>query len=322
VHTLDNAEHRHRKEAFLRVLAGPGLPSLAQAVQQEWEQAAEGWHAREEIVLFDEAAAVLLAGVWRWAGLSTTRLDVAATARDLVAMVDGFGTVGARHWRARRARARQEALLTGHVANEAAPGTALAAMTALTGLDGELVTPRVAAVELLNIIRPTVAVAWFVAFGAHALHLFPEHREPLAGGDPGYVRDFVHEVRRFYPFAPFVGATAQQDVELGGERIERGQMVLFDIYGQNHHPDLWSDPYAFRPARFTDVRIDPDTLVPQGGGPESGHRCPGEGAVVLLLEVLLPRLAALPYGVPPQDMSISLSRVPAKPRSGMRIRIR
>jgi cytochrome P450 len=44
---------------------------------------------------------------------------------------------------------------------------------------GELLDPKCAAVELLNVIRPTVAVAWFVAFTGHALHRWPEQRARL-----------------------------------------------------------------------------------------------------------------------------------------------
>jgi fatty-acid peroxygenase len=52
------------------------------------------------------------------------------------------------------------------------------------GGDSALLTERVATVELLNIIRPTVAIAWFVAYAGHALHSWPEHRELLHGNDP------------------------------------------------------------------------------------------------------------------------------------------
>lgn len=48
--------------------------------------------------------------------------------------------------------------------------------------DGELLDPHTAAVELLNIIRPTVSVCWFVAYAGHALHRWPQHREPLRAG--------------------------------------------------------------------------------------------------------------------------------------------
>lgn len=42
--------------------------------------------------------------------------------------------------------------------------------------DGAPLDPRTAAVEVLNVVRPTVAVSWFVTFAAHALHRWPEHR--------------------------------------------------------------------------------------------------------------------------------------------------
>ena len=35
-----------------------------------------------------------------------------------------------------------------------------------------MLDPRIAAVELLNILRPTVAVSVFITFTAHALHQF------------------------------------------------------------------------------------------------------------------------------------------------------
>jgi fatty-acid peroxygenase len=96
---------------------------------------------------------------------------------------------------------------------------------------------------------------------------------------------------------------------------------VLDIYGQHHHPDLWEDPYRFDPSRFAGIAPGPYTFVPQGGGaPDSGHRCPGEPAVVMMLEVVLPHLARLEYDVPAQDDRISLSRMPARPRSGMVLR--
>ncbi|WP_053739959.1 hypothetical protein [Streptomyces sp. NRRL WC-3618] len=64
---------------------------------------------------------------------------------------------------------------------------------------GTELTPRIAAVELLNVIRPTTALSWFVAFSAHALHLWPEHKERLRSGEAGFATAFAHEVRRFYP---------------------------------------------------------------------------------------------------------------------------
>src|SRR3712207_9439902 len=48
--------------------------------------------------------------------------------------------------------------------------------------DGERLDPHTAAVEVLNVVPPTVAISWFVAFSGHALARSPEHRERLAPG--------------------------------------------------------------------------------------------------------------------------------------------
>jgi fatty-acid peroxygenase len=188
--------------------------------------------------------------------------------------------------------------------------------------EGELLESRVAAVEVLNVVRPTVAVCWFVAFAAHALHRWPENRDRLRTGDPVFATAFAHEVRRYYPFAPFIGGRSPREVEWEGERVPAGSMVLLDLFGQNHDPQLFPEPYAFRPERFltedgADLRpIGPWELVPQGAGdPRTGHRCPGEDVTLALLSALAVRLARLEDTLPPQDLSISLRRIPARPAS-------
>jgi fatty-acid peroxygenase len=181
----------------------------------------------------------------------------------------------------------------------------------------------VAAVEVLNVIRPTVAITWFLAFSGHALIRWPEHRKRLVDGDPAFAEAFAHEVRRFYPFAPFVGGRAPREVEWDGQRIPKNSMVLLDIYGQGHDPEVWGDPYVFRPERFLHQDIGPFELIPQGGGdPRTGHRCPGEQIVVAVLAALAIRLARLDVDIPDQDLDISLRRIPARPASGVVLRVR
>lgn len=71
---------------------------------------------------------------------------------------------------------------------------------------------RVAAVELLNLVRPVVAIANYVAFAALALERRPDWRPRLAAGDVGDREAFAHEVRLF-PFAPFVGSRVRVDFD-------------------------------------------------------------------------------------------------------------
>ncbi|MGW6533362.1 cytochrome P450 [Streptomyces venezuelae] len=332
VHTLDGEEHRQRKALFVRVLKDTeGVAGLARHVEREWERSAKEWTGRSQVTLFDEVSLLITRAVCTWAGVPLPGHpddEARRTARDLVAMVDGFATAGPRHWKARRARQRQEGRLarlvedlrsTGGEASDGdgRPPSVVGAVALHRDADGELLDPRTAAVEILNILRPTVAVTWYTVFGAHALHRNPGLRERLAARDEGYARAFAHEVRRFYPFAPFVAGLAPADIEWHGEPIPEGAMVLLDLYGQNHDPELWNSPYVFDPDRFDGREPGRDELVPQGGGEVSeGHRCPGEDVTLAVLSTLLPHLARLDYDVPQQDLRITLHRMPTRPRSG------
>ena len=332
VHALDGDAHRVRKAMFVDLLMGQGVGDLVERVGAAWDDAARRWAGERRVVLFDEASRVLTRGVCDWAAVPVTDEEVPALARDLTTLVDGFATGAPRHWRARRVRQRREAWLAEMVADvrsgarPAPAGSALDVVSAHRDADGEQLEPRVAAVELLNVIRPTVAVCWFVTFAAHALHCWPVNRDRLRGGDRPFATAFAHEVRRYYPFAPFIGGRAPQDVQWDGERVPTGSMVLLDLFGQNHDPDLFPEPYAFRPERFLagDAaengsgvrRIDPWELVPQGAGaPGTGHRCPGEDITVALLSAIVVRLARLEYTLPEQDLTISLRRIPTRPAS-------
>ncbi|WP_017976628.1 cytochrome P450 [Actinopolyspora halophila] len=324
VHTLDGRAHRARKAIFRSLLRETdSTNALVEAVTTAWDEESSSWRDRPRVVLFDEASSVLTRGVCRWAGIPLSDDEVRPTAHDLVSLVDGFATGGPRHWRARLARRRQQDRLA-HLIEEVRSGTTAVPRESAVDVvarhhdaDGRALSPRVAAVELLNVIRPTVAVCWFLTFSAHALHRWPAHREPLSEDDPTHVEGFAQEVRRFYPFAPFVGGRAVRDLSWHGEPIPAGTLVLLDLYGQNHDPELWNAPHTFDPRRFLDRPVDRDELVPQGGGdPDTTHRCPGEDVTLALLRALVPRLARMKYEVPEQDLTISLRRLPARPRSG------
>jgi fatty-acid peroxygenase len=329
VHTLDGELHRVRKAMFIRLLMGAGIDSLVHQVTAEWRAATPRWGERDCIAVLDESAHVLTAGVCSWSGIPLAPHDVAAVARDLLAMVDGFASAGPRHWRARRARGRRERWLATLVEEvrggdrTVADGCALAVVSGHRDADGKLLTPKVAAVELLNIIRPTVAISWFLAFAGEALLRWPANRARLAAGETAFANAFADEVRRFYPFAPFVGGRTPRAVEFDGRQIPQGAMVLLDLYGQSHDPALWDDPYSFRPERFLDRTVGPFDFIPQGGGdPRTGHRCPGEEIVVALLAALSVELARLEFDVPEQDLDISLRRIPARPADGMLLAVR
>ena len=322
VHTLDGLAHQRRKAVFVSA-ARRDLDDLTDHTAKAWDNAVGRWSRAEQVVLFDETASVLMAAACAWVGVPVTEVEARERARDMVALVDGFGSLARRHVRGRRARKRSEAWLERIVADlrrgrrTAKNNTALTDLAGFRDEDGELLPAWLVAVELLNIIRPTVAVAWYVTFAADAMRRLPLVRARLRTGDEAYLDAFVHEVRRFYPFAPYVAGHAIADVTLPELVVRRGSLLLIDVYGHHRDPQVWTDPNEFRPQRFEASPIGSYDLIPQGGGdPALGHRCPGEPPTIAILKTLVPRLAALEHTTPPQDMSISLRRIPAMLRSG------
>ena len=129
---------------------------------------------------------------------------------------------------------------------------------------------------------------------------------------------YVQEVRRFYPFAPVLGAIVKKDFVWNAYAFKKGTLVLLDLYGTNHDPHIWEKPNEFIPERFEGKVPSVFEFIPQGGGrPEEGHRCPGEGVTEKLMKVSLDFLIhRMDYKVPNQDLSFGLNKIPTFPNSG------
>ncbi|MDQ0926069.1 fatty-acid peroxygenase [Bacillus atrophaeus] len=324
IQTMDGDAHTHRKLLFMSLMTPPHQKRLAELAMEQWLAALSKWEGAEKVELFEEAKNVLCKIACQWAGVPLEESEVKERADDFSAMVDAFGAVGPRHWKGRRARPRAEEWIRDIIENvragktEAEKGTALYEMAFHTELDGSQLDTQMAAVELINVLRPIVAISTFITFSALALHNHPEYKEKLKSGNGDDLEMFVQEVRRFYPFGPFLGAQARKDFVWNQCEFKEGMLVLLDLYGTNHDARLWEDPNEFRPERFKDRKDQLFDLIPQGGGdPAKGHRCPGEGITIEVMKVTLDFLINhIEYEVPEQDLSYSLVRMPSLPESG------
>lgn len=191
------------------------------------------------------------------------------------------------------------------------PGSVLAKIT-----DSELDSPTAAA-ELLNVLRPTVSVAWLGAFAAARLAENPGWRERLASGNPIDGLVFAQEVCRTTPFAPFIVGRAIRDSEIGDQYVERGDAMVLDVVGIHHDPARWPDPITFAPERFINRPADGFELVSHGGGHLSGHRCPGESLTLRLLAATATTLAEVDYRV--LDNGVDRTRIPTLPGGRTRL---
>lgn len=327
VQGLDGEAHRNRKRMFLQLLDGAAVEKLVSLAEQAWRQAIGEWQARPEVRLMTEVQLILTEVVCRWAGVPLAPAEREIRAEQLVTMVDGAGSIGARHWEARKARrdaeawARQliEQVRAGRLPAE--PTTALMVVAHHRDLDGTPLDEQIAAVELLNLLRPTVAVSYFITYAALELLAQPQWAARLRTDDE-LLEPFAQEVRRLHAFFPFTAARVREDFDWQGQHFPAGTRVMLDLWGTNREASRWDQPEAFQPERFLIWPGNAFSFVTQGGGDAAeGHRCPGERLAIELLKMALRMLTReMAYAVPAQDLRIDLTRMPARPESGMLIR--
>ncbi len=323
VQGLDEEMHRRRKEMFMSVMSPEQIEELVRLTRERWEAALGRWKHLEKVVLFYAARRILTRAVCEWAGVPLGASEVRRRTNDFGAMIDGAGGIGVRHWKSRRARARAEVWI-GDIIEDVREGRRtvpedrpLHAVAWHRDANGERLDRHVAAVEMLNFLRPTVAVARYIAFVALALHDHPQYRDSLQSGADEEIEHFVQEVRRYYPFFPFVAARVKESFAWNGYHFPEGVRTILDLYGTNHDPRIWDEPATFRPERFAEWEDDAFQLIPQGGGDHyHQHRCAGEWITIDLMKEAVRLLTqTMAYEVPQQDLRVPLSRIPAVPNS-------
>ncbi|WP_407292067.1 cytochrome P450 [Stutzerimonas zhaodongensis] len=322
VQGLDDEPHRHRKQLFMSLLSEKSVLELVRLHEIHWGAAIEKWQGIDRLVLMPEVQTILTRTVCEWAGVPLAEGEVICRRDQLAAMIDGAGGIGARHWRARKARKDAETWMIELISQlragalDIADDRALAKVARHRDPGGDLLDERVAAVEMLNLLRPTVAVTRFIIYAALELLAHPQWRERLQKED-SQLEPFAQEVRRLHAFFPFTAARVRKDFEWKGYSFEKGTRVLLDLYGTNRDKRLWDQPEAFRPERFASWEGDAFSFLTQGGGDAAkGHRCPGEPLAIELLKSALRMLTRLmSYAVPAQDLHTDESRMPAQPES-------
>lgn len=322
VQGLDDDAHRHRKKLFLSLLNDQAVAELVRLSETNWQAAIDVWQRSDRVVLLPEVQAILTRAVCDWAGVSLDEDEVTVRRDQLAAMIDGAGGVGTRHWQARKARKDAERwlieLIRG-VRGATLPldeTRALVVVARYRDANGVELDEHVAAVELLNLLRPTVAVSRFIIYAALELHAHPQWRARLQLED-ALLEPFAQEVRRLHAFFPFTAARVREDFEWKGYRFPKGTRVLLDLYGTNRDARLWTQPDSFDPERFFNWNGSAYNFITQGGGEvTSGHRCPGEPlAIALLISALRMLTRRMSYAVPAQDLRMDTSRMPAQPES-------
>lgn len=324
VQMLDDEAHYHRKALFMSFMSRDRIVELMRLLMRYWRAYARKWEKMDRVILLDEASEIFCLAACHWAGVPLKASEVRQRAEEYMAMIYGFGGITTRYWRGVQARKRSERW-NEQIINDIRSGrlqvsesSAAYQIAWFRDLDGELLSTEVAAVELMNVVRPIVAIATYVAYSALALHQHPEQEHKLNTRGEEYLQHFVQEVRRMYPFTPLLGARPRHEFEWSGYTFKEGTLVLLDVYGLLHDPEIWPQPEEFKPNRFKDWSGSPFDFIPQGGGEfDTNHRCAGEWITIEAMKASLKFLTReLHYIVPPQNLRVDISKMPTKPASG------
>lgn len=322
VQGLDEEEHRNRKGMFMSIMTPPHLQRLNHLTEKYWDMKSKEWEQKDQVVLYDESRELLCKMACEWAGVPLKTDEVKKRTEQLTKLFESASALGPEHWMGRHARKELEDWIVELVEQvrkeELLPpeGTALYNFSFHKDVDGKLLDKEIVAVEVLNIIRPIVAISVYITFTGLAVHQYPENKPRLKNGEE-FLQMFVQEVRRFYPFFPATIARVKKDFIWNDFKFEEGTLTLLDLYGTNHDPHLWDNPEIFNPERFAQWNESPFSFIPQGGGDfNMGHRCAGEWVTIEVMKVSLQYLAnKLDYDLPNQDLSYSMVSIPSLPHS-------
>jgi cytochrome P450 len=115
------------------------------------------------------------------------------------------------------------------------------------------------------------------------------HQEIDAEDGDGYLTATIQEVLRRRPVLPQAEPRlVKKPVEIGGWHYDPGVVLAASAWLVHHDPDVYPDPFAFRPERFLEEPPGTFTWIPFGGG---RRRC--LGASFAMLEMKLALRAAL-----------------------------
>lgn len=329
VQTLDGQAHEHRKTIFMDLMTPKRMEEYHRILDKNLTQKLDRQQGQFE--LFDLAKDVLFRSICEWAGIDLSQLtkkEVDQLAEYQISMISSAVTNPATHIKGIDNRKKSEkwaqSLIENARINPVAgkEDVALYAFAKATDDHGELLPIDVAAVELLNVIRPTVALTVWIALMGHALFSRPDIYQRLHAEFDQLQDSFIQEMRRYYPFFPMLPAFAIQDVEVDGYLIPKDSWVVLDLYGTNHDDRMIETPEVFRISRYLgkEKHISYDEeyeMIAQGGGEfKTMHRCAGEWITLHTLRVFSDQLVnKYQFSIPEQDWSIPMNQFPTYPKN-------
>jgi len=302
---LDERPHLSQRKLMLPAFHGEKMQALSGLVQDVAEREAALWPKNEPLALHPRLQALTLEVILRAVfGLDAgARLDAL---RDRLAGILEYGARPSsmlpmfqrgRRWRQfAHARGEADALIYETIDERRATGgeerdDVLAMLLSTRHEDGSPMSPVELRDELMTLlVAGHETTASELAWAFERLTRTPDVLDRLtaeidSGDGDAYVTATVYETLRRRPVLPNAAPRlVMEPIEVGGWRYEPGVCLIADSYLLHHDPDVYPDPYAFRPERFLDEQPGTYTWIPFGGG---RRRCLGASFAMLEMKLVL-----------------------------------
>ena len=305
---LEGAEHIERRRLLLPPFHGERLRAYEGAIREIAEAEVAGWRVGEEFAIHEPMRAVTLEAILRVVfgvtdegrraqlrelvpRLMAETSSVALSARVLAAQrlgrpnpLEGLATLHDGIDRLLLAEIAER-----HRDGERAGDDVLSLLIAARFEDGSAMSDRELRDHLVTLLlagheTTATALAWTFELLGRNPAVAARLRAELAGEDDAYVRAVVAESLRLRPVVPIAGRRLGSDLVAGGLELPAGTDVTPAIWLTHTRPDVYPEPYEFRPERFLGGAPSPYAWIPFGGGV---RRCLGAAFAELELRIVL-----------------------------------
>ena len=335
---LDGAEHMHQRKLMLPAFHGEKMERLSGLVAEVTEREVESWPRDTPIALHRRLQGLTLEVILRAVfGLDpgprleairtrlTEVLDIGAKPASLIPQLQrapfGFGP-----WaRFDRLMAETDALIYELIEERRRAGEdrddVLSMLLEARHDDGTPMSDIELRDELMTLLvagheTTASALAWAFERIARTPRVAERLAEEAASDDDAYVMATIHEALRRRPVIPNAAPRlVKKPVTIGGWDYPPEVLLVASAYLVQHDPDIYPDPYEFRPERFLDESPGTYTWIPFGGG---RRRCLGASFAQLEMKLVLKAVFAR-NSVQPVEQTMETPRrraITISPRAG------
>jgi cytochrome P450 len=301
---LDESDHLSQRKLMLPAFHGEKMQRLAATMQEVAEQEAASWPTGRPVRLHPRFQALTLEVILRAAfGLDAgpqldglrRRLNELLTMSSKPATMIPFLQRGKEWQRFERTRAEADAMIFELIdkrrAEDEEGDDILSMLLGARHEDGAPMSPQELRDELMTLlVAGHETTASELAWAFERLARSPEvvtrlHDEMDAGDDDAYLTATIQETLRRRPVLPnSAPRLVKQPVEIGGWTYPPGVCLVANAYLIHHDPEIYPDPYAFRPERFLEQAPGTYTWIPFGGG---RRRCIGASFAMQEMKIVL-----------------------------------